>query len=86
MRILKKSVSILLSVLMVVSLLTVIPFAAGAESAVPELTDGAYVPNQVVVLFKDSAIDTETTPGKGELEPLGADFGDMMDASSSPRP
>ena len=83
MRILKKSVSILLSVLMVVSLLTVIPFAAGAESAVPELTDGAYVPNQVVVLFKDSAIDTETTPGKGELEPLGADFGDMMDASSS---
>ncbi len=33
--------------------------------------------------FKDSAINTDTIPQKGELESVGADFGDMSAASSS---
>ena len=33
--------------------------------------------------FKDSAIDTDTVPKKGEVEAVGADFGELADASSS---
>lgn len=47
------------------------------------MEEGAYAENQVVVLFKDSGINTDTVPKKGDLAPVGASFGDMMDASSS---
>ena len=60
-------------------------FAAGVsdntETAV-SLEEGTYAPNQVVVMFKDSAIDTDTVPQKGEIESVGASFGEMADASS----
>ena len=52
-------------------------------SEIPALEEGTYAPDQVVVLFKDSAIDTDTAPKKGDLEPVGAAFGDGMEASSS---
>lgn len=60
-------------------------FAAGGsdQTDAAALAEGTYAPNQVVVLFKDSAIDTSTVPKKGELESVGASFGDMADASSS---
>lgn len=53
-----------------------------SETAVT-LKEGTYAPNQVVVKFKDSAIDTDTVPKKGEVEAVGAGFGDMQAASSS---
>lgn len=49
----------------------------------PVLTEGAYAPNQAVVLFRDSAIDTSSALKKGDLESVGANFGEMPDASSS---
>lgn len=49
----------------------------------PVLEEGTYAPNQVVVMFRDSAIDTGTVPKKGDLEPVGANFGEMPAASSS---
>ena len=52
-------------------------------SEIPALEEGTYAPDQVVVLFKSSAIDTDTAPKKGDLEPVGAAFGDGMEASSS---
>ena len=51
------------------------------KELVPE--EGTYAPNQVVVLFKSSAIDTNTVPKKGNIESVGADFGDMSEATSS---
>ena len=88
MRKFKRAVSILLSVIMTVSLFTIVPIEAGAQADLrdtPSLTlkEGTYVPNQVVVLFKNGAVDTKTFPKKGDVESVGADFGDMMDASSS---
>ena len=53
-----------------------------SETAVT-LKEGTYATNQVVVKFKDSAIDTDTVPKKGEVEAVGADFGELADASSS---
>ena len=50
-------------------------FAAGAlDNMETEVTlkEGTYAPNQVVVKFKDSAIDTDTVPKKGEVEAVGA--------------
>ena len=49
----------------------------------PVLVEGTYAPNQVVVMFRDSAIDTGTVPKKGDLEPVGANFGEMPAAASS---
>ncbi len=87
MRKIKRPLSILLSVILAVSLFAVVPFEAGAQTAPPSegltLEEGTYVPNQVVVLFKNTAIDTKTTADKDALEPVGADFGDTMDASYS---
>ena len=54
-----------------------------SANTAPVLTEGTYAPNQVVVMFKDSAIDTDSVPKKGDLEPVGAAFGDGMEASSS---
>ena len=81
----KKAVSILLSVMMAAGVVTIMPFGANAKDAAQEvsLKDGTYAPNQAVVLFRDSAIDTATTTKKGAVEAVGASFGDMMDASSS---
>ena len=46
----------------------------------PVLEEGAYAKGQVVVKFRDSAIDTGTVPKKGCLEPVGLSFGDMPSA------
>ena len=47
------------------------------------LKEGTYAPNQVVVMFKSSAIDTDTVPKKSDIESVGASFGDMSSATSS---
>ena len=56
---------------------------AGSTNTTPVLTEGTYAPNQVIVMFKDSAIDTNTVPKKADIEAVGASFGDGMEASSS---
>ena len=53
-----------------------------SETAVT-LKEGTYAPNQVVVKFKDSAIDTDSVPKKADIEAVGAAFGETMEASSS---
>ena len=57
MRKLKKSVSILLSAAIATGVFAIVPISASAESAAPELKNGTYVPNQAVVLFRESALD-----------------------------
>ena len=54
-----------------------------SANTTPVLTEGTYAPNQVIVMFKDSAIDTNTVPKKADIEAVGASFGDGMEASSS---
>ncbi len=49
----------------------------------PALEKGAYAPGQVIVQFRDSVTDTDRLSPKRELAAVGADFGEMMDASSS---
>ena len=81
----KRWLSILLAMILVLSLaVPALPIsAAETEGSVIDSADGKYVPNQVIVMFKDSAIDTDTMPAVGELAAVGADYGEMMDASSS---
>ena len=79
----KRALSIALSVIMTAGVLTAVPFEAGAESAAPVLKEGTYVPDQAVVLFKNSAIDTDSVSYKDDLDSVGASFGDTMDACGS---
>ena len=61
-------------------------FAAGVSDktdTAAALEEGTYAPNQVVVMFKNSAIDTDTAMSKDDSEAIGAAFGEMMDAFSS---
>ena len=80
----KKSLSILLALILAV--MTAAPaltaFAADADEPVG-LIEGSYAPDQVIVMFKDGAIDSDSVPHRGELAATGADFGEMMSASSS---
>ena len=80
----KKALSLILTLVLLVGVLPLTAAAsdAGAEDAV-QLIEGTYAPGQVIVLFKDSAIDVGTAPGKGDLAAVGADFGEMMEASFS---
>lgn len=80
----KKILCVFLAV--IISTIAALPaLSASAADYVeePGLVEGTYVPNQVVVMFKSSAIDTSTVPKKGDLESVGASFGDMMEATSS---
>ena len=81
----KKLICALLTVTLLITAAVPVFAAETGESpaAAPALQDGAYVPNQAIVLFKNSAIDAQTRPDKGDLEPVGSGFGDMMDASGS---
>ena len=85
MKKIRKPVSILLSVVLLFGMLAIVPFGAGAAETTPDfqLKEGTYVPNQVVVLFKDSAVNAGSMPKKASSEPVGASFGEIMDASSS---
>ena len=82
MKLFRRLLCVVLALIIAGSVFSVSIFAADAEDPI-DLEDGTYVPNQVVVLFKDSAINTDTAPKKDDLAAVGADFGDMMDASSS---
>ena len=83
MKLFKRILSFLLVLVVVCGMFSAAPFAAQSEDNSIDLEDGTYAPNQVIVMFKDSAVDTDTLPSKGELAAVGADFGEMMDASSS---
>ena len=80
----KKSLCILLAVILAVTVFvpTLAVSAAQVEEQV-ELIEGTYAPNQVIVMFQDSAIDTDTVSRKEDLASVGADFGEMMSAFSS---
>ena len=39
-----------------------------STNTTPVLTEGTYAPNQVIVMFKDSAIDTDSVPKKQILK------------------
>ena len=43
-----------------------------STNTTPVLTEGTYAPNQVIVMFKDSAIDTDSVPKKADIEAVGA--------------
>ena len=78
--------TVFLALILVISCTaSVLPVSAAETDETIELTEGTYAPGQVVVLFKSSAIDTGSVPKKGELAPVGANLGEMMDASSSAR-
>ena len=79
-------ITVFLALILVISCTaSVLPVSAAETDEAIELTEGTYAPGQVVVLFKSSAIDTGSVPKKGELAPVGANLGEMMDASSSAR-
>ena len=75
----KKIICLLLT--LILTALTTVPVlsasAAEADEAV-ELTDGTYASGQVVVMFKNSVIDNETVPKKGDIAAVGADFGENL--------
>ena len=80
----KKGLCILLTVILAALAAAPMFSAAAAQTATQvELIEGTYAPNQVVVLFNNSAIDTDTAPSKGDLAAVGADFGEMMSAYSA---
>ena len=82
----KKYISVLLAVIL--TALTATPaLSVSAAETKPniELVEGTYAPGQVIVQFRDSAINTKTVPKKDDLESVGANFGNTMDASSSER-
>ena len=80
----KKSLCILLTLLLVtLTLVPMLSVSAAETGGQTEWIEGTYAPNQVIVMFKDSAIDTDTAPQEDDLAPVGADFGDMMSASFS---
>ncbi|MBQ1474064.1 MAG: S8 family serine peptidase [Ruminococcus sp.] len=81
----KRIISVIVCILLLVGMLPLTAFAADAAAENIELIEGTYAPGQVVVLFKNSAIDTDSVPKKGELASVGANLGEMMDASSSAR-
>ena len=54
-----------------------------STNTTPVLTEGTYALNQVIVMFKDSAIDTDSVPKKADIEAVGAAFGETMEASPS---
>lgn len=79
----KKVLCILLTIIF--AAMTVIPtlvVSATTTDEQIELIEGTYAPDQVVVMFKDSAINTDPKNGKGDLAAVGADFGEMMSAVS----
>ena len=79
----QRIISIIICTILLVGMLPLSAVSVGAVTDTGELIEGTYAPNQVVVLFRDSTIDAQTVPDKGDLESVGAGFGDMMDASSS---
>lgn len=80
----KKWLSLALAAILITTAAVPALSVSAAEEEEPiALKEGAYVPNQVVVLFRDGTIDADTLPDNDDLAAVGADFGDMMDASSS---
>ena len=85
-RVFKTCLTVFLALIIVISCIAcVLPASAAETDETIELNEGTFAPGQVVVVFRDSAIDTNTALKKGDLAAVGADFGEMMDASSSAR-
>lgn len=71
MKVFKQLMSLLLALIIICCAFSVVPFAAETEDAAADPVDGAYVPNQVIVMFKDSAIHTDRRPDQGGLASTG---------------
>ncbi len=74
---------LLLALIIICGVFSAVPFAAEAEHTAVDPEDGTYAPGQVIVLFKDGAINTDTAPEKGGVASTGAGFGKGMRAVSS---
>ena len=74
MKVFKQLMSLLLVLIIICGAFSAVPFAAETEDTAFDPEEGTYVPNQVIVMFKDSAVKTDTTPDKGELASTGASF------------
>lgn len=79
----QRIISVIICTFLLVGIFPLSAVSVDAVTDPAEPIEGTYAPNQVVVLFKNSTIDAQTVPDKGDLESVGAGFGDMMDASSS---
>ena len=75
--------SLLLALIIICGAFSAVPFAAEAEHTAVDPEDGTYAPGQVIVMFKDGAINTDTAPEKGGVASTGAGFGESMRAVSS---
>ena len=80
----KKILGVFLTVVLAALAVTPMFSAAAAEPAgQAELIEGTYVPDQVVVMFRDGSVSADSAPPKGDLAAVGAEFGGMMSAFSS---
>lgn len=79
----QRIISIIICIFLLAGMIPLSAIAADAVADPVELIEGTYAPGQAVVLFDNSAIDADSVPDKGDLASVGADFGEMMDASSS---
>ena len=83
-RVFSTCLTVFLALIIVISgTASVLPVSAAQTDKTIELIEGTYAPGQVVVLFNSNAIDADSVPDKDDLAAVGADFGEMMDASSS---
>jgi len=83
MKAFKQLLSLSLALIIICGAFSVVPFAAETGQTVAGPEDGTYAPGQVIVMFKDGAINTDTTPDKGGFASTGASFGEGMRAVSS---
>ena len=74
---------LLLALIIICGVFSAVPFAAKTEQTAVDPEDGTYAPGQVIVMFKDGAVTTDTAPEKGGVASTGASFGEGMKAVSS---
>ena len=73
----------MLALIIICGVFSAVPFAAEEEHTAVDPGDGTYAPDQVIVMFKDGAVTTDTAHDKGGVASTGAGFGEGMRAVSS---
>ena len=76
----QRIVSLTVCILLLVGMLPMSAIAADTVTDPSEPIEGTYAPGQVVVLFDNSAINTNSALDKNGLASIGTDFGEAMDA------
>lgn len=69
---------LLLALIIICGVFSAVPFAAEAEHTAVDPEDGTYTPGQVIVMFKDGAVTTDTAPEKGGIVSTGAGFAEAV--------